>query len=65
MQIRFAARDKRNLGFKKEIELASKWTFRPACAFGNCVNAAAGCRAPRNNQTGVAELSSSQKNGGG
>src|ERR1700730_427699 len=64
VQIRFAARDKRNIGFKKEIELAGEWALGTARAFGNRVNATARCSAPGNNQTGVAELSSSQENGG-
>ena len=40
VQCRFATCYHRDLGFKKEIELASEWSFGAACAFGHRLNAA-------------------------
>jgi hypothetical protein len=65
VQIRFTTHDDRNLGFKKKIQLASKWTLRTARAFGNRLDAPACFRAPRNNQAGLTKLAFSQNDGGG
>src|SRR5207249_2669270 len=56
VQCRFATCYHRDLGFKKEIELASEWSFGAARAFGHRLNASQRLRAPGDDQTGVAKL---------
>ncbi len=61
VQRRFATRHHGYFGFEEKIELASEWRFRPACAFGDGLDAAQRLGAPGNDQTGVAELAFAKK----
>jgi hypothetical protein len=62
MQIRFSASHDRNFSLEKQIEFSSKRTFLTSRAFGNGLNAAKRFRAPRHDQTRVAEFSFPKEN---
>jgi hypothetical protein len=62
VQIGFATPHDRNFSLKKQIEFSGKRTFLTACAFGHRLNAAKRFRAPRHDQTRVAEFSFPKKN---
>ena len=61
VQIGFAAPHDRNFSLKKQIEFSGERAFLAACAFGNRLNAAKRFRAPRHDQTRVAEPSFAKK----
>ena len=62
VQIGFAASHDRDFSLKKQVELSGKRTFLAARAFRNRLNAAQRVRAPRYDQTRVAEFSFPKKN---
>src|SRR3954447_23701604 len=62
MEIGFAASHDRNFSLKKEVEFSCKRTLLATRAFGDRLNAAKRFRAPRNDQTGVAEFSFAKEN---
>jgi hypothetical protein len=64
VQIGPAAPGDLNFRFEEQIQPAGKWTFRTARSSGDSLNAAEGFRAPRNDQTSVAELSFAQEDSG-
>src|SRR3954452_253174 len=62
VEIGFAASHDRNFSLKKQIDFSRKRALLATCAFGDCLNAAKRFRAPRNDQTGVAEFSFAKEN---
>src|SRR3954463_13659313 len=62
MEIGFAASHDRNFSLKKEVEFSCKRTLLATRAFGDRLNAAKRFRAPRDDQTRVAEFSFAKKN---
>src|SRR6516164_1527533 len=62
VQIGFPASHDRDFGLKKQIELSGERTFLAARALCDRVNAAKRFRAPRHDQTGVAEFSFAKEN---
>src|SRR5215831_6173686 len=62
VQIGFAASHDRDFSLKKQVEFSGKRTFLAARAFRNRLNAAQRLRAPRHDQTRVAEFSFPKKN---
>ena len=61
VEIGFAAAHDRNFSLKKQIEFPCKRTLLAACSFGDRLNAAKRFRAPRHDQTRVAEFSFPKK----
>src|SRR5947208_16941846 len=62
VEIGFAASHDRNFSLKKEVEFSCKRTLLATRAFGDRLNAAQRFRAPRNDQTRVAEFAFPKEN---